>query len=80
MSTTIDVMPRTAVDAPEPPRGVRAELRQLLAERAALERREAALVRRARNEGLVWAEIAGALGVSRQAVHKKHAAGLLQRR
>ena len=73
-------MSRTAVEASEPPRGVRAELRRLVDERSELERREAALVRRARNEGLVWAEIASALGVTRQAVHKKHAAGLLQRR
>ena len=73
-------MPRTAVDAEEPPGGVRAELRRLVADRAEVERREAALVRRARNEGLVWAEIASALGVTRQAVHKKHAAGLLKRR
>ena len=73
-------MARTDVDAAEPPGGVRAELRRLVADRAELERREAALVRRARIEGLVWAEIAGALGVTRQAVHKKHAAGLLKRR
>lgn len=37
-----------------------------------LERVVAVLVRRARNEGATWAQIAGALGVSKQAVHKKH--------
>lgn len=34
------------------------------------------LVRRARNQGIVWEQIAACLGVSKQAVHKKHAAGL----
>lgn len=33
---------------------------------------EAVAVRRARVVGLSWAQIAGALGVSRQAVHHKH--------
>lgn len=35
-------------------------------------RREAVAVRRARVQGLTWAEIAKALGVSRQAVHRKY--------
>ncbi|NDL58679.1 helix-turn-helix domain-containing protein [Phytoactinopolyspora mesophila] len=39
--------------------------------RQELERREAVLVRKARNAGVTWAEIAAALGVSKQAVHKK---------
>ena len=30
------------------------------------------LVRRARNAGCTWAEVAAALGVSRQAVHKRY--------
>ena len=34
------------------------------------------LVRRARNEGFVWEQIASSMNVSRQTVHKKHAAGL----
>jgi len=33
------------------------------------------LVRRARDEGFVWEQIASSMNVSRQAVHKKHAAG-----
>ena len=33
---------------------------------------QAVLVRRARNEGATWAQIAAALGVSKQAVHKKY--------
>ncbi|NGO72168.1 helix-turn-helix domain-containing protein [Streptomyces boncukensis] len=40
--------------------------------RRELERQEAVLVRRARAQGTSWAQIAEALGVSRQAVHKKH--------
>lgn len=35
-------------------------------------RREAVAVRRARMQGLTWSEIAGAMGVSRQAVHRKY--------
>jgi hypothetical protein len=37
-----------------------------------LDRYEATLVRRARNLGMGWQMIATALGVSRQAVHKKY--------
>jgi len=40
--------------------------------RAELDRHEAALVRKARNAGMGWQMIATALGVSRQAVHKKY--------
>ena len=40
--------------------------------RRELERREAVLVRRARNAGVTWAEIAAVLNVSKQAVHKKY--------
>lgn len=40
--------------------------------RQELERLEAVQVRRARTSGLTWEQIAAALGVSRQAVHKKH--------
>jgi len=47
-------------------------LRALAQVRNLVERREAVLVRRARNGGSSWAEVAGALGVSKQAVHKKH--------
>lgn len=36
------------------------------------ERIEAVLVRRARNEGATWAQIAETLGVSKQAIHKKY--------
>lgn len=40
--------------------------------RRELERLEAAQVRRARTQGTTWSEIAAALGVSKQAVHKKY--------
>jgi DNA invertase Pin-like site-specific DNA recombinase len=40
--------------------------------RAEMERAEAVLVRRARNDGATWVEIAAALGVSKQAVHRKY--------
>ncbi|CAN5552090.1 sigma factor-like helix-turn-helix DNA-binding protein [soil metagenome] len=40
--------------------------------RAELDRHEAGLVRKARNAGMGWQMIATALGVSRQAVHKKY--------
>ena len=36
------------------------------------ERIQAVLVRRARAQGVTWADIASALGVSKQAVHKKY--------
>lgn len=45
---------------------------QLNAQFAELDREQSALVRRARNEGYGWQMIASALGVSRQAVHKKY--------
>lgn len=37
-----------------------------------MERLEAVQVRRARTRGLTWEQIAEALGVTRQAVHRKH--------
>ncbi|WP_026929949.1 helix-turn-helix domain-containing protein [Glycomyces tenuis] len=53
---------------PDPLRALRAVARA----RAETERLEAVLVRRARNDGASWAQIAAVLGVSKQAVHKKH--------
>ena len=50
-------------------------LRALALLRSEAERREAVLVRRARVRGASWAAIASVLGVSRQAVHKKHGGG-----
>lgn len=61
----------TQVDGAEP----LAALRAVAATRSELERREAVLVRRARVRGASWSAIAVVLGVSRQAVHKKHGGG-----
>ncbi|UED87628.1 helix-turn-helix domain-containing protein [Streptomyces profundus] len=70
----VDLSPVT--EAPDPLRA----LRMAAEARAELERAEAVLVRRARNDGASWAAIAAALGVSRQAVHKKHGGRRLLRR
>lgn len=61
-----------AVDSTDPNVGLRAvrALRQLL------EQLEALQVEKARTHGWSWQEIAATLGVSRQAVHKKHAVRL----
>jgi hypothetical protein len=48
-------------------------LRAVLALRRLLESLEVLQVDNARRRGWSWQEIADALGVSRQAVHKKHA-------
>jgi hypothetical protein len=50
-------------------------LRAVAALRRLLEQLEALQVDNARRQGWAWQEIADALGVSRQAVHKKHAGG-----
>jgi DNA-directed RNA polymerase specialized sigma24 family protein len=50
----------------------RVGLRAVRALRRLLEHLEETQVRRARELGWSWQEIAGVLGVSRQAVHKKH--------
>ena len=47
-------------------------LQAVAALRRVLERLESVQVRNARNQGWSWQEIADSLGVSRQAVHKKH--------
>ena len=47
-------------------------LRAVRALRRLVEHLERTQVRRARSQGWSWQEIAEALGVSRQAVHKKH--------
>jgi DNA-directed RNA polymerase specialized sigma24 family protein len=60
-------LPAAAADA-DPRTGLRA----VRALRRLLEQLEESQVRRAREQGWSWAEIADVLGVSRQAVHKKH--------
>jgi len=55
-------------DEPDPFRGLQAVRRM----RTEAERLESVMVRRARNNGASWAQIATVLGVTKQAVHKKH--------
>jgi hypothetical protein len=55
-------------------------LRAVASLRALLESLEEVHVRNARERGWTWQQIAAALGVSKQAVHKKHGAGLRLRR
>ena len=75
-------MVKTTFDQQPPPPGPDGVLTQLAAVREArheLERQEAALVRRARNEGIVWEQIAASLGVTKQAVHRKYGGSRLRR-
>ena len=64
-----DVVRIALATGDDDPRAALAAAREL---RRAADRTEAAVVRRARVNGLAWAEIAEALGVSRQAVHRKY--------
>ena len=64
-----DVLKLARATGDAAPRAALAAAREV---RRAADRTEAAVVRRARNQGLAWAEIAEQLGVSRQAVHKKY--------
>jgi hypothetical protein len=68
----------TAASSDDPSVGLRA-VRSL---RVLVERLEALQVQNAREAGWTWEQIAQLLGVTRQAVHKKHAAGrgLLRRK
>ena len=50
-------------------------LRAVRALRTLVERLEALQVGNARDQGWTWEQIAHLLGVTRQAVHKKHAGG-----
>jgi DNA-directed RNA polymerase specialized sigma24 family protein len=59
---------------------VREGLRAVVALRKLLETLEVLQVDNARRQGWSWQEIADALGVSKQAVHKKHAEGRGTRR
>jgi hypothetical protein len=52
---------------------VRVGLRAVRALRRLLETLEALQVQNARRQGWSWQDIAGSLGVTRQAVHKKYA-------
>ena len=67
-------MVRTALDSSpgdDDPVGSLTELRRISDRRAELDRREYLLVLRLREQNVSWEAIAAALGVSRQAVHKR---------
>ena len=72
-------MRTTFKQEPPGPDGVLAELAAIRESRREIERQESALVRRARNEGIVWEQIAASLGVTKQAVHRKYAGRRLAR-
>ncbi len=61
----------TAASSKDPSVGLRA-VRSL---RVLVERLETLQVQNARDSGWTWEQIAQVLGVTRQAVHKKHAGG-----
>jgi hypothetical protein len=65
-----------SVDSTDPAVGLRA----VASLRTLVERLEALHVAQAREQGWSWQEIGTALGVSKQAVHRKHGGGLLRRR
>jgi DNA-binding NarL/FixJ family response regulator len=65
-------MPRPALDLPAPESPADG-LAAVVALRRLADRLEQAQVERALADGWTWAQIAEALGVTRQAVHKKHA-------
>lgn len=69
MNEPTDVMTQTASDDPE------VGLRGVASLRALLEAVEELQVRRARELGWSWQQIAALLGVSKQAVHQKYGRG-----
>lgn len=69
MATTTPPDPVTAAAADDPAVGLRA----IRALRELADRLEALQVANARARGWSWQQVAQALGVTRQAVHKKHA-------
>ena len=74
-STTVDGMTEaTELAAAAGSADARTGLRAVLALRKLLETLEVLQVGNARRQGWSWQEIADALEVSKQAVHKKHAA------
>ncbi len=59
-------------EAPSPTGGIADDLAAVVALRELADQLEDAGVERALREGWSWAQVAAALGVTRQAVHKKH--------
>ncbi len=57
---------------PSPIGGAADDLAAVLALRELVELREDAAVERALRDGWTWSQVAEALGVTRQAVHKRH--------
>jgi hypothetical protein len=77
MSTYVDSMKQTTTDLGELATNVRSDdptvgLRAVVALRRLAEQVENRQVRLARLQGWSWEQIGDALGVSRQAAHKKH--------
>lgn len=71
MSTTVDVVSTVhEIPSPDDPE---AALAAVVALRRLAEQLERAAVARAIADGWTWAQVADALGVSRQAAHKRHA-------
>jgi hypothetical protein len=65
------------IQGPPPIGGIADGLAAVVALRALADRLEDAEVERAMRAGWSWSETAEALGVTRQAVHKKHAKRLI---
>ena len=63
---------KTSLDAHDGDGGAVAELAAVAVAKQELSRREEVAVRRARHQGLSWAEIGTLLGVTRQTMHRKY--------
>ncbi|MBW3070266.1 AsnC family protein [Actinomyces sp. 594] len=63
---------KTLVGADDGARAPLKELRRIVNERRQLDAAEELAVRRARNAGYSWTAIGAALGVSKQAVHRRY--------
>lgn len=72
MSTTVDVMAQGALIDSAAGEDPAAGLRAVRSMRELADRLELLQVSRARDLGWTWQEVADALGVTRQAVHKKY--------
>jgi Homeodomain-like domain len=71
LSTTVDALAGlTEIPSPDDPA---AALAAVVALRRLADRLERAAVARAVEQGWAWAQVAEALGVTRQAAHKRHA-------
>lgn len=58
-------------DSPRPGENVITEMVAIAADRATLAQREINAVRKARHNGLSWAEIGTLLGIKKQTAHRK---------